>query len=79
MGYAFASCSNMVGNYIDTPNTSNSGSFANMFNTCSKFNSPVNFDTSSAITMKLMFNGCTVFNQSVLSFKTSNVIDMSYV
>ena len=42
----------------------------------STFNSPVNFDTSSVISMSGMFQGASAFNQP-LSFDTSSVTDMS--
>ena len=55
MNSAFYSCTNMVGNYIDTPNTSNVTDMSDMFHDCAKFNSPVNFDTSNVTTMKTCF------------------------
>jgi hypothetical protein len=80
MVYAFNGCSNMQGNWTDTPNLSNTISLFYMFGSCSVFNYSVSgWNTSSITTMFGMFAFCTLFNQPVNDFDTSNVLSLSYM
>lgn len=78
IGSAFWGCSNMVGTYSDSPDTSSVLLMDYAFRGCSIFNSPLALDTSSATSMRAMFWACTNFNQP-LNFNTQNVIDLSYM
>ena len=65
MNGAFNGCSNMVGAYTDSPDTSLVNYMAGAFKGCINFNSPVNFDTSDCTGFSSMFSGCINFNQEV--------------
>ena len=71
----FAGCSNLIGNYIDNPDTSSATTVSGMFKDCANFNSKVNINTSNAITGSYMFKGCGKFNQPI-SFNTSKFSSM---
>ena len=47
-----------------------------MFQNCSAFNQPLNFNTSSVQNMSGMFSGCSVFNQALV-FNTGAVTNMT--
>lgn len=72
---AFWGCSNMVGTYADSPDTSLVTSMYTAFHTCSNFNSEVNFDTSNVVIISYMFNSCTSFDKPI-NFDTSSVTTM---
>jgi len=76
MDYSFDGFYNMVGNYTDAPDTSQVESFINCFRSCELFNSPIEFDMSSALRMDSMFHNCKAFNQPVSHWDTSNVTSM---
>ena len=78
MNRAFFGCSNMVGTYSDSPDTSSVLLMDYAFRDCSIFNSPLDLDTSSVTSMKAMLWVCTNFNQP-LNFNTQNVIDFSFM
>jgi hypothetical protein len=65
---AFWGCSNLTGNYSDSPDLGTISSLNYMFYLCSKFNSPVLFDTHLVAYFWNMFNGCTLFNQDISGF-----------
>ena len=75
MDGAFWGCSNMVGTYTDSPDTSLVTSMFTAFHTCSNFNSEVNFDTSNVVIISYMFNSCTSFDKPI-NFDTSSVTTM---
>jgi len=75
MYQAFLGCSNMAGNYIDKPDTTNVTDMSFMFYGCSSFNQPLIFDTTNVVSMSRMFFGCSLFNQAV-AFDTTNVTTM---
>ena len=75
MDGAFWGCSNMVGTYTDSPDTSLVTSMYTAFHTCSNFNSEVNFDTSNVVVISYMFNSCTSFDKPI-NFDTSSVTTM---
>ena len=78
MSRAFYGCSNVVGAYSDSPDTSSVLLMDYAFNGCTNFNSPLNIDTSSVTTMTRMFWLSTNFNQP-LNWDTSSVSDFSYM
>lgn len=78
MNNAFYGCSNMIGTYTDSPDTSAVTTMSDMFRDCIVFNQPVNFNTILVNTMFGMFRNCTAFNQPV-NFNTSLVTMMSYM
>ena len=58
----FRLCSNMTGNWSDTPKLI--GSCSRMFEGCTSFNSPLNdWDMKNVDGMEIMFKNCTSFNQ----------------
>ena len=60
-----------------SPNTTEEViSMSHMFYAATKFNRPVNFNTSRVMNMRSMFAGAKAFNQSV-NFDTSKVTDMN--
>lgn len=76
--YMFFGCLNIMGRYIDSPDSSNAVTTMRMFRGCSKFNSNLNnFNTENINNMSFMFFGCTMFNQSLSNFNTSKVNNMS--
>ncbi len=80
MALAFASCSNMVLNATDVPNTAAVTDMSFMFRACSKLNQPLpaGFNTSNVTDMAAMFSRCTLYNQPLpASFNTANVTDMT--
>ena len=74
----FYGAENVIGTYIDSPDTSEVTTMENMFYGATKFNSPVNFDTRNVTNMKFMFYNTEKFNQPV-NFNTENVTDMQYM
>ena len=75
---AFWGCSNMVGTYLDNPNTSAVTNMYSMFNGCPLFNGHVSgFNTAAVTNMAYMFSACSVFNQSVANFNTAKVANMN--
>jgi len=77
MQFAFYLCSNMVGTYTDSPDTSLVADMYGAFRGCSSFNSPLTFDCSNVTTMAFMFFGCSSFNSDVTFTNTSNVLSMN--
>jgi hypothetical protein len=76
MEYAFAGCTNMVGNYTDNPNTSMATRMHSVFQQCTNFNSDVVFDASgvtSSSGLNNMFYDCTSFNSKVSLGDTSAI------
>jgi hypothetical protein len=76
MQFAFYGCSNMVGTYTDSPDTSLVTNMYFSFSGCSSFNSPLTFDCSAVTTMYQMFLGCSSFNSDIEFTNMSNVLDM---
>jgi surface protein len=76
MANAFKGCTNLIGNYTDSPDTSQVADFSGFLSSCVNFNSPLSIDTSNALSMSSMIYGCTLFNQPV-NFNTSKVTNMS--
>lgn len=76
--FMFYGAENVIGTYIDSPDTSEVTTMENMFYGATKFNSPVNFDTRNVTNMKFMFYNTEKFNQPV-NFNTENVTDMQYM
>jgi len=72
MNQAFSKSINMIGTYTDIPDTSLCTDMSFMFNGCTNFNSPVNFDTSSNTTFEASFTDCISFNQPI-NWDTQNV------
>jgi len=62
---AFKGCRNMVGNYTDTPNTSNVTNMDHAFHTCTIFNSPLNFDTANVTSFGNFLREASSFNQPI--------------
>jgi len=76
MQFAFYNCTNMVGTYTDSPDTSLVTNMYLTFANCSSFNSPLTFDCSAVTTMYQMFLGCSSFNSDIKFTNMSNVLDM---
>lgn len=77
LSYAFLGCSNMIGTYTDSPDTSlATGSAIRMFRDCTNFNSPLTMDTSGVTSMSSMLQNCTNFNSAVTFSDTSSVTNM---
>ena len=87
MAYAFAHCSNMVGNFTDTPNLSLVTDMSYMFyfrnykidgdrRNWDTFDMR-DWDTSSVTDMSYMFYGGHTFNQDIGDWDTSSVTNMS--
>ena len=74
----FYGAENVIGTYVDSPDTSEVTRMENMFYGATKFNSPVNFDTRNVTNMKLMFYNAEKFNQPV-NFNTEKVTEMQYM
>ena len=80
LSYAFFGCTNVVGTYTDSPDTSlATGTAIFMFRNCTNFNSPLTMDTSGITAMPNMFEGCTNFNSDVTFSDTSSVTNMSLI
>ena len=80
LDYSFYLCTNVVGTYTDSPDTSlATGSAIAMFRDCANFNSPLTMDTSGINQMRWMFWGCTNFNSDVTFSDTSLVTNMDYM
>ncbi len=75
MAGAFYGCVNLKGKYVDYPTTTAMTSMANMFDGCTVFNSPVNFNTALVTVMTSAFSNCPIFNQAV-NFNTALVTSM---
>lgn len=56
----------------DLTDTSKVENFASLFESCSGFNSPVDFDLSSATSIFQMFKQCTSFNQDLSGLNINN-------
>jgi len=77
--HMFYGCFNMMGRYLDQPNTGAVTTMAFMFAKCILFNQSVaNFNTANVIAMNCMFSE-SGFNQSLANFNTAKVIDMNYM
>ncbi len=75
---AFYGCTNMQGNFTDSPNLSNVTSMRQMFRNCSQYNIAMNnWDISTITDMGLAFRGATSFNGLITNWDTSNVTSMS--
>ena len=75
---AFAGCSNLQGNYSDSPDLSNVTNMRRMFNGATSFNHPIeNWDVSSIKDMSSSFRDASSFNQDIGDWDVSNVTEMS--
>ncbi len=78
MGGAFNGCSNLQGNFTDSPDLSNVTSMAGMFSGAVLFNHDIsNWDVSNVTNMSTMFNNAISFNQNIGNWNVSNVTSMS--
>ena len=77
---AFRGCSNLQGNYTDSPNLSNVISTGFMFERASSFNYKVdNWDVSNVTYMGAMFADAPKFNQDISNWNVSNVEYMAFM
>jgi len=75
-GQTFYGCANFTGASIsDVLDTTGVTSMARMYQGCTSYNGPVDFNTSSVTNMSQMFYQATNFNQPV-NFDTSSVTNM---
>ncbi|CAM4226335.1 BspA family leucine-rich repeat surface protein [Zobellia nedashkovskayae] len=75
---AFAGCSNLQGNFSDSPDLSNVTNMRRMFNGATSFNHPIeNWDVSSIKDMSSSFRDASSFNQDIGDWDVSNVTEMS--
>ena len=78
MGSAFSGCSNLQGDFTDSPDLSNVASLVSMFSGATIFNHDIsNWDVSNVTNMNGVFNGATLFNQDIRNWNVSNVTGMS--
>lgn len=77
MNNAFYGCSNMVGSYTDSPNTSSCTSFSATFANCILFNSTINFDVGNATTMLAFLENCVAFNSTITLSNSSGITNYS--
>ncbi|WP_341216567.1 BspA family leucine-rich repeat surface protein [uncultured Wocania sp.] len=77
MGAAFSGCSNLQGNFTDSPDLSNVTDMSFMFYGANSFNQDIgNWNVSNIINMQTMFNNAILFNQDIGSWDVSNVTNM---
>ena len=78
MSEAFSGCSNMVGNFTDSPDLSHVKSMEGMFDSAKLFNSDISdWDVSHVKEMSAMFSGAVSFNQNVENWDVSKVERMN--
>ncbi len=78
MESAFRGCSNLDGNFIDSPNLSNVESIGNMFRDCSVYNSDMNdWDVSNILYMGEVFRNAVLFNGNIENWNTSEVTNIA--
>jgi len=77
MGNAFYGCANLTGTYTDIPNTAGTTIMTSMFRSCTVFNSPIYFNTSSVTDMAIMLFACGVFNQDISGLDVRLVTTMA--
>ena len=74
---AFFGCSNLTGNYTDSPNLVNVTSLRRMFRGCSVFNGQIaNWDFVNITDLDSFLMRCSDFNQPFENINTSNVTNM---
>ncbi|WP_162296710.1 BspA family leucine-rich repeat surface protein [Confluentibacter citreus] len=77
MQLAFSGCSNLQGNFTDSPDLSNVTNMSFMFYLASKFNQDIgDWDVSNVTNMQTMFNSASLFNQDIGNWDVSNVTNM---
>jgi len=77
---AFEGCTNLTGNFSDTPDLSNVTDMSRMFYGCQSFNTPINNWNVSTITdMGQLFNNAVTFNQPLDNWNVSSVTQMDFM
>lgn len=77
---ACAGCSNLIGNFNDTPNLSQVYDMSAMFSQARSFNSYIgNWDVSNIRTMDAMFYEAIKYSQDMKNWNTTNVTNMSHM
>ena len=77
---AFAGCSNLEGDAVDTPDLSTVESLGTMFMSASKFNGNIgNWDVSNITSMQQMFYEAKIFNADISQWDVSNVTSMEWM
>ncbi|SHJ97063.1 BspA family leucine-rich repeat surface protein, partial [Aequorivita viscosa] len=77
MDNAFFGCTNLQGNYTDTPNLTAVTDMSNMFRSATAFNGNVNnWNVANVMTMSYMFRNATDFNGDVSNWNVANVTSM---
>ena len=80
MSLAFTGCSNLTGNFTDSPDLSGVTDMSDMFAAAGAFNQNIgNWDTSQVTDMSHLFSFATAFNQDIGNWDTSQVTDMSFM
>ncbi len=80
MTRAFYGCTNLQGNYTDSPNLTAVTDISLMFTEANNFNGNVsNWNVSNITDMSYMFNGASSFNGDVSNWNVENVTDMSWM
>ncbi len=78
MKKAFYRCSNLQGNFIDSPDLSNVTDMSVMFYRAESFDYPIgDWDVSNVEIMKGVFHGASSFNHPVGNWDVGNVTDMT--
>ncbi len=80
MTRAFYGCTNLQGNYTDSPNLTAVTDISLMFTEANNFNGNVsNWNVSNITDMSFMFYGASSFNGDVSNWNVENVTDMSWM
>ncbi len=78
MNGAFFGCSNLQGNFTDSPDLSNVTDMSNMFRNASVFNHDISlWDVAVVENMTGLFFGASSFNKDIGNWNVSKVTDMS--
>lgn len=78
MNGAFRSCSNLIGNFVDTPDLSNVTDMSGMFAECTSFNSNIaNWNVGTVTDMSSLFNNATAFDQDLGNWNMENVTNLN--
>src|SRR5699024_9202923 len=80
MNRAFFNCSNLQGNFDDTPDLSQVTDMFSMFSGASSFNQDIgDWNVANVTDMSSMFSGASSFNQDIGDWNVANVTDMSFM
>ena len=64
-GPLFQNCSNVQGNWSDSPDLSIATSIGSMFSQCTSFNYPINFTSNTVTSAEYFLENCSSFDQAI--------------